>query len=364
MSGAPELRAAADVLVQDYMAVTASEEVLVTIDTATDFAAAEALFSGVLAAGAKPTILQIPQLPFQGTLADKFVPDALAGAVSRCGVWIDLTFPYLAGSSVHDEAMRSQSVRYLLGGDMHSGGLTRLFGAVDLDQFQQAFDVYTETLCVNEGAKIRVTCPLGTDVTYSLGKAAYGKPRRALKPGTYLVPGSCTMFPEIDSVQGKIVTPAGFHEYFTEFSTPITIEVDGRIRSVTGGGADRKVLDRSLHRAGGGKYGYVIHFTFAMHPAARFTGGSFIEDSRVHGMNAVGLGLPWWVPGGGENHPDVVVADQSIYVNDVLVIDGGAAMYPPRLVEAAAILDQSKDTRLEAYAANALSENSQAGGAS
>ncbi|MBB3066992.1 hypothetical protein [Limibacillus halophilus] len=338
MTPGPELRIAADTLVVDYMNVDAGEEVLITVDTMTDPDAAAAVFASVLAAGAKPAMVQVPQVPFQGGLADRYLPEILTGAVEKATVWIDLTFPYLAGSGLHDHAMKSNSVRYLLAGDIGSGGIRRLFGDVDLDRFQRAFDVYNKILCTEEGAEIRVTNPLGTDVTFRLGKAAYEKPRRATKPGTYLVPGSCTIFPEIETVKGRIVAEAGFHEYFTAFASPLIIDVDGRIASVTGGGWDRGVLDRSLRRAGGGDYGYVIHFTFALHPAARFTGASFIEDSRVHGMNAVGLGLPWWVPGGGENHPDVVVSEQSIYLNGVLLIRDGIAIAPQTLVDAQRLL--------------------------
>ncbi|MCJ9712029.1 hypothetical protein LWS69_23645, partial [Bordetella hinzii] len=59
------------------------------------------------------------------------------------------------------------------------------------------------------------------------------------------------------------------------------------------------------------------------HPAACFTGTNFIEDIRLPGTNAIGMGLPWWEPGGGENHPDGVVFDQTLSVDaEVLVKDG------------------------------------------
>lgn len=345
-----ELQIAADVLVADYMSVQKGEEVLISVDSATDSTAADAVFASVLAAGARPTIVQVPQLPFQGRLCDPFVPAIFEAATQRSDVWIDLTFPYLAGSEVHDHAMKSQKVRYLLGGDMGSEGLTRLFGGVELDDYQRAFDVFSDVLTTREGAEIRITDALGTDVTFKLGKSPYTKPRRATKPGTYLVPGSCTMFPQIESVRGVIKTEAGFHEYFTPFSHPLVIEVDGRIGKVTGGGSDRLVMDRALRRAGAGEYGYVIHFTFAMHPAARRTGRSFIEDSRVVGMNAVGLGLPWWEPGGGENHPDIVIGEQSIWVEGELVIDAGVAVSPAKLVKASAFLRTKADSEAQRYA--------------
>jgi len=51
---------------------------------------------------------------------------------------------------------------------------------------------------------------------------------------------------------------------------------------------------RALRRAGGTNGdGNFIHFTFGFPPAAAWTGRQFIEDIRVPGRNAVGMGLPW-----------------------------------------------------------------------
>jgi hypothetical protein len=133
----------------------------------------------------------------------------------------------------------------------------------------------------------------------------------------------------MESVRGRIVVETVFHEYYTRLKAPIAIEVNGRIHGLSGGGSDRAVLERALIRAGGGQYGYVIHFTHGLHPAARFTGGCFVEDMRVVGCDAVGLGLPWWVPGGGENHPDAVMSMQSIWLDGVPVVENG------RILEAA-----------------------------
>src|SRR6185295_12150457 len=102
-----------------------------------------------------------------------------------------------------------------------------------------------------------------------------------------------------------------------------TLTVDGPIRKVSGGGASRAPLERALLRAGGGKYGSVIHFAQGMHPAARMTGTCFVEDIRAMGSNAVGLGIPWWEPGGGENHPDTVLTEQSVWVDGEKVIENG-----------------------------------------
>ena len=43
---------------------------------------------------------------------------------------------------------------------------------------------------------------------------------------------------------------------------------------------------------------------------------------------AAGLGLPWWVPGGGENHPDAVVTEQSIWIDGAPVVADGSFVEP------------------------------------
>jgi hypothetical protein len=93
----------------------------------------------------------------------------------------------------------------------------------------------------------------------------------------------------------------------------------------------RALLQRAMRRAAGGDFGHVIHLTHGIHPAARMTGESFIEDMRAGGNNAVGLGIPFWLPGGGENHPDAVVTEQSIWIDGRSVVADGALVNPPHL---------------------------------
>ncbi|HXQ21854.1 MAG TPA: hypothetical protein VN812_09270 [Candidatus Acidoferrales bacterium] len=331
----PELARAADTLVRDYMAVQPDETVLITADTRTDMTAVEAVLNSAETAGARPAVMMTKQLPFQGALADPYINPALAAAVMGCDVWLDFTFPYLAGSRVEDEAVKQGRLRYFLGGDTTSDGMVRLFGKVDLDRYYAVHRAFDELVVGAIGKTVRITNALGTNVSFALAKPGFVKPRRADKPGMYLVPGSCTMFPAPESVRGVIHVGAAFHEYFTPLATPLTIQVDGKIRDVTGGGADRRVMDRALKRAGGGEYGYIIHFTHGIHPAARATGKSFIEDMRVTGNDAVGMGLPWWVPGGGENHPDAILFQQSIWIDGNKIVEDGAIVGPPALAKLA-----------------------------
>ncbi|MBM4441131.1 MAG: hypothetical protein FJ027_11980 [Candidatus Rokubacteria bacterium] len=330
---APDIARAADILVRDYMVVKPGETVLITSDLATDPELPHMLLTAADRAGARASILTIPRLPYQGRLADPFVPPVVAGATADCAVWIDLTFPYLAGSHVCDTALAGGTVRYLLGGDMGCAGLARLFGGVDLDACYDVHRAFDEVTAAAIGRPVRITDRNGSDVTFTLAKPGFAKPRRAERGGLYFVPGSCTMFPEPESVRGVIQVVASFHEYYTRFTDPVALTLDGRIRNVEGAGADRVVLERALRRAAGGDFGHVIHFTHGIHPAARMTGESFIEDMRIIGNNAVGLGIPFWLPGGGENHPDAILTQQSIWIDGAPVVEHGLLVGPRHLAK-------------------------------
>ncbi|MBP2293271.1 hypothetical protein [Azospirillum rugosum] len=333
------LTRAADVLLKDHFCVRDGECVLMTTDNATDPVVVDALAAAAGRLGAKPVVVSMPRLPFQGSLADPHIPGPVVEAVKAGDVWLDLTFPYMAGSHAHDQAMKAGRARYILLGDVGAAGLARLYGGVDFDRLfevQSAVDAYFRAA---EGKTCRITSRLGTDLTYTIGKPATRKDRYARNPGSQTVPGSAIMYPVPESVTGVVVLEAVFHEHYCVPKEPVRLEVDGKIRSVTGGGADTRVMDRSLRRAGGGDYGYLIHFSYGFHPAAMATGSSFIEDIRVVGCNAIGLGLPWWVPGGGENHPDGVVTNQSMWIDGVPVVEDGKLLVPAEAAEAAAILE-------------------------
>ena len=293
-----QLARAAEVLVRDYLAVKTGESVLVTMDDAGDRAAVDAIISAANNIGAQAGIYVTRQLPFQGALANPYISDTLAAVVKACDLWIDLTFPYIAGSAAYDEAMKSNRARYFLGADVRSESLIRLFGRADLDLMFEVHEKFSAQLA--PGKECRIANAAGTDVSFRLAPPPFAKPRQADKPGLYLVPGNVPMWPDCDSVKGTIVINAAFHEYYTVLPTPIVLTIDGQIRHVEGGDNERQVLDRALKRAGGGKYGRVIHFSYGYHPGARFTGRCFAEDTRAAGNNACGLGVPFWEPGGAK----------------------------------------------------------------
>ncbi len=335
----PELHRAAMACLRDYVCVGPGEEVLITTDTAADRELIDAIVAASLTIGARASVLTIPQLPLQGLLADPFMPRAVAGATAGCDIWIDLTFPYIAGATVHADAMAQGGFRYLLCSDLDAQGFLRLFGGPHLTAVTEFGARLFDFFLARAGGEARITTPGGTDVRFTLAESHLPEPAHANRPGMFMLPGASTLTPELESVRGTIVLETLFHEYYTPLRDCVRLTVDGRIRDFDGGGVDAALLDKVLRRAGGGEdYGYIIHFAHGYHPTARMTGRCFVEDMRTIGSNAVGMGLPFWVPGGGENHPDAVMSSHSIWIDGEPVVSAGAFVGTPALAEMASSL--------------------------
>lgn len=331
MTDSNRLSAAADTLLGRYFAVGRGAEVLITADDATDARVSSALVDAANRLGAHVALLSIPRLPYQGALADPYLPRSVAAAGRAASVWIDLTFPYIAGAKALDAALESTDLRYLLLGDAAAGSFARLYAGADLERYFDAQEEFDALIKASAGESCRIICPRGTDVSFRIGRSTLNKPRNGTGKGMYLVPGTLSLPPDIETVRGTIVVSAVFHEFYEALAEPIRVEVDSKIRAIHGGGASGRVFERALKRAAGAGMGSIIHFSHGLHPAARFTGTSFIEDIRVVGHNAVGFGVPWWEPGGGENHPDGVTTEHTVAIAGRTIVERGTLVWPERL---------------------------------
>ncbi|MBV7483829.1 hypothetical protein [Bordetella sp. BOR01] len=339
------LRRAAQSLVVDQFAVAHGEDVLITADSHTDTLLVDTVAQSVAQAGGRPLVAVAPRLPYQGGLSDPYVTAPLRAAASAADVWFDFCFPYHAGSGAHADAMAAGRCRYALLAMSSAASFERLYGGVDFPALMDFNIAFMDFIASAAGEEVRVTCPAGTDIRFRLDEVKLKRPRVRNRPGMDTVPGTQSLYPLLDTISGRIVIQALFDEEYRRLRLPITINAQGRIRDFTGGGIeDRISFDRALRRASGTDgFGSFIHFTFGFHPGTQLTGTQFIEDIRLPGSNAIGMGLPWWEPGGGENHPDGIVFDQSLWVGDTKVSDSGRFVGPPELLELHAAMRRRLD---------------------
>lgn len=333
--GAALIRAART-LVREHFDVQSGDQVLVTADSGTEPALVDAVSAALHDAAARPLVALIPRLPFQGSLADPFLPAALGAAAAASDVWFDLCFPYLAGSTLHATALGAARPRYALIATAGADSFARLYGGVGFAALLDYQLALVDYLDAKAGTRARFICPLGTDVGFTLDRVKLRRERVARTPGMHTTPGAQNLYPAPSSVSGRVVLQALFDEHYRLLRRPITLEVggDGYVGPCNGAAADDAPrLERALDRASGGQgRARLIHFTLGFHPAARVTGTHFIEDIRAFGANAIGMGLPWWEAGGGENHPDGVILDQSLWIDGELIVDGGRIVGPAPLM--------------------------------
>ncbi len=324
----------AQALVTQQFGVRPDEGVLITCDGSTETALIDALVTAVSASGAKPLVTVLPKLPFQGALADPFLTDALGASAAAADVWLDFTFPYIAGSKLHAAALKAGRVRYALLNISSAESLGRLYGDVDFPALIDFQIALVEFLDSRKGATATTRCPLGSDFSFELDEIKLKRARIADQPGMHTMPGAQNLYPVDGTVKGRIVLQGLFDEHYRLLRKPIEITVDGDIRAIKDGAAeDMPRFDRALRRASGkNELGRIIHLTLGFHPAARLTGTNFTEDIRIPGSNAIGMGLPWWVEGGGENHPDGLLLDQSFWIDDEQILDHGRLVGPGPLI--------------------------------
>lgn len=332
----PELARASQRFLRDMMSLRPTEVVLLTIDSNSDLPLTLALQASAYELGARLVTMALsPPLPFSGGLADPYIPEPLSAAAQSCDVWIDTCWPYMAGSLLFDKVVKNGRTRYIVAGDVGAEGLVNLYGRTDLNEIFAASMAMGDFIANSGGKNCRITTPLGTDVSFKIQPddgAIKGLCSSASQPGGYFHSGTTVILPVLESVKGTIVVETCMHEYYAELRVPMRFEVDGKIRSIGGGGPESHNMDQALRRAAKGDYGYVVHFTNGCHPAARFTGRSFMQDQRVAGANAVGFGFPPWQDGGGENHPDCVMTSQSIWIDGQLVVKDGETVFPDTVV--------------------------------
>ena len=95
MSADHRLMQAARTLIAGQFDVQPGEGVLITRDTHTSAALTEAIAAAVMDRKGRPLIAAIAQLPFQGGLADPYIPDTLARRRRRIGRLDRLLFSLL-----------------------------------------------------------------------------------------------------------------------------------------------------------------------------------------------------------------------------------------------------------------------------
>jgi len=328
-----ELFSAALKLVRDVLHVERGEEVLITADTSSDMSVVEATAAAARAVGAKPLVLVNATPPGVGKAADPPLPlRSLIGALKNADVWIEYNKAWLLYSTVYEEVLKENRVRYMCLVGMTSDMLVRLIGRVNLEalyEFQRRLAEVTR-----RARRMRITNPSGMDVTFE------NDPERPVLvegevsgPGEYMLVGQVDWAPIEESINGVIVFDGSVWppEELGLLDNPIRLHVEaGRVVGVEGG-REARIFEAWLRSFNDPKMFYIAHISYGCNPGARLT-GNILEDERVWGVVEWGLGSQSSTFKGklgmASSHTDGISLNPTVYADGVKVIENGEYVHP------------------------------------
>lgn len=319
------------ILMEDMFQVKAGETVAITIDLTSDRTIVDALAAATLAAGALPLIMVVPKAEKESQAGMQYWPsEALTAALCKADVWIEANSMVILYSDIWETAMReNKKLRYLIIADSTIESLDRVFTGFNIQALKMLLSSVKEFVMTSK--TIRITSENGTDVTYDIDlnymfdidDGDYSQP----KFGT--APGFVNIVPKLASMNGNIVFDIlqnSIKDSQIEF-----IMKDGSIEDVKGGvGADEfknylaSFDDENMYK--------VSHNMLGFNPGVRELTGELVEDERIWGGVDFGFGhtsamdMP---PFGQEakSHFDGVVANTSIYLDDVQITNKGVVCH-------------------------------------
>ncbi|HBJ81076.1 aminopeptidase [Pseudothermotoga sp.] len=316
-----ELIRPAKKLINDVFEIKEGEEVVLTYDTLSDLQVVQITAAAAVEMGAKPVLICVPAPDGVGKAADPQLPlRTLSAALEHCDVWIEFNERWLLYSTVYEQAMKNNNLRYMCLVGMNSEMMQRTLD-LDLRKLREFLKKVTER--ISKARKVRITTAAGTDINFE------NHPHRpvicdsgeANLPGIYMLPGQISWSPVFESINGKIVfdgslvPPAGILREPVE----LTIE-NGEIKRISGGTESiifKKWLESFKHR---GMF-RLAHISLGFNPGAKLT-GNVLEDERVWGCSEWGIGYI-----GEDMIPDIKMEDQApshcdgVCLNSTIILD-------------------------------------------
>lgn len=330
-----ELQKAADKLVNDMFAVKPGEEVVITTDTRSCPAVANAIASAVFAAGAHPLVVNNPAPHGVGKAGDPELPvECLSALLEQCDVWIELNKVWLLYSTPFERAFeKNKKLRYICMVEFDEELFIRVIGDVETKQLRTFMEKFAQ---MNRDAKhAKVTTPAGTNVEFDI------EPRHKVAcdagdcsvPGMHMVTGQINVVPRFDSINGTIVFDGTIIPPFGHKpDEPVRLTVEKGVITKIEGGADARAYDQFLHSFNDEGMFKMAHIAYGFNPGAKLT-GNVVEDERVWGVTEWGIGYvsPVDAPPEGQNaasHSDGICLNSSVWLDDVQVLDEGKVTLP------------------------------------
>lgn len=330
-----ELFKAAYKTVREILRIKEGENLLITIDSISDFRVAEEMAKAGEALGAKVMVAWHTTPKGYGKATDPYLPRPLIAACPEADAWIELNNQWLLYGTPWQNAVTNGRTRNLMLGGLSTDQLIRCIGEVDIDA-QIAFQ--EKIVEITKKAKsVRMTNKAGTEVEFENDPIRpFANEHIAETPGGHFLTGQIGWAPKEETINGRLVfdgaISGGGEADIGMVSEPVVYEVvKGRIKEICGA-READIVRRWFEKLNDPNMYIAAHVCYGFNPNARL-GFSTTEDERVWGCTEWGFGYQGPMYSGGEprvaaSHIDGICLESSVTCDGKPVTKDGEVVHP------------------------------------
>ncbi len=333
-----ELFQAAYKTVKEILRAKPGENLLITIDSVSDFRVAEEMAKAGQALGAKVMVAWHTTPKGYGKATDPYLPRPLFAACPEADAWIELNNQWLLYGTAWERAVTNGRTRNLMLGGLSTDQLIRCIGEVNIDA-QIAFQDKVVAL-TRQAKRMKIENAAGTRVEFENDPARpFANEHIAETPGGHFLTGQIGWAPREESIHGTIAfdgaISGGGEADIGRVSEPVIYEVDRGLVKEIRGGREAKIVKRWFEKLNDPGMYMAAHVCYGFNPNARL-GFSTTEDERVWGCTEWGFGYQGPMYSGGKprvaaSHIDGICLSCSVSLDGQPLTEDGEVVHPQLL---------------------------------
>ena len=329
-----ELFKAAYKTVKEILRVKEGENLLITIDSISDFRVAEEMAKVGEVLGARVMVAWHSTPKGYGKATDPYLPAPLIAACPEADAWIELNNQWLLYGTAWERAVTNGRTRNLMLGGLSTDQLIRCIGELDIET-QIAFQEKVVEI-TRRATKMRIVNAAGTDIRFENDPdRPFANEHIAETPGGHFLTGQIGWAPKEESINGTLVfdgaISGGGEADIGVVSEPVIYEVEkGRIKEIRGG-KEAEIVKKWFEKLDDPDMYIAAHVCYGFNPNARL-GFTTTEDERVWGSTEWGFGYQGPMYSGGKprvaaSHIDGICLACSVSCDDQSITKEGEVVH-------------------------------------
>lgn len=327
--------------VKEILRVKEGENLLITIDSISDFRVAEEMAKAGEALGAKVMVAWHSTPKGYGKATDPYLPAPLVAACPEADAWVELNNQWLLYGTAWERAVTNGRTRNLMLGGLSTDQLIRCIGEVDIEA-QIAFQEKVVEI-TRQANRMTIVNAAGTNVGFKNDpQRPFANEHIADTPGGHFLTGQIGWAPKEDTINGTLVfdgaISGGGEADIGVVSEPVIFEVEKGTITEIRGGKEATIVKRWFENLNDPKMYIAAHVCYGFNPNAQL-GFATTEDERVWGSTEWGFGYQGPMYSGGKpreaaSHIDGICLVCSVTADDQPITEAGEVVHP-ELIELA-----------------------------